>query len=248
MKNILLIFILSILIVSCDQNQTLTAQQIVDKAIDKSGVNRLKNSELAFHFRDKKYHAKRNNGNFRLSRIFIEDSILIEDVLKNEGFERSKDNEIVSIPDTMALKYSESVNSVHYFSKLPLGLNDNAVIKKLLPEVMIKNKEYYKIQISFKKNGGGVDFNDVFIYWFEKGSFHLDYMAYTFHVNGGGMRFRSVTKDTIIKGVRFLNYANFKPKSKFTELALLDQLFQKNELIKASDIDLENINLSIIAK
>ena len=100
----------------------------------------------------------------------------------------------------MAIKFSESVNSVHYFSILPYGLNDKAVQKKLLGETKIRGDNYYKIQITFSKENGGVDFDDIFIYWIRKGDFKIGYIAYLFHTNGGGMRFREVRKEHIIAG------------------------------------------------
>lgn len=90
----------------------------------------------------------------------------------------------------MALKYYNSVNSVHYFAYLPQGLNDKAVQKELLGEVVLKGEPYYKVRVTFAQEGGGNDYEDVFIYWFHKQKFTMDYLAYEFHVDGGGMRFR----------------------------------------------------------
>lgn len=233
-----------VLFLSCQKEKKLTAQEIVNLSIEKSNVNKLLNATVEFDFRDRHYKAVRNNGNFQLLRQFKKDSILIEDVLSNTGFKRYKNGKLLSVPDSMAVKYSESVNSVHYFSKLPLGLNDKAVIKKLLPEVTIKGKNYYKVQISFQKEGGGVDYDDVFIYWFDKENFKLDYLAYTFHVNGGGMRFRVVTKETFVNGIRFMNYANYKPINNNIKLNQLDKQFEKEKLIKASDINLDSIKVN----
>ena len=72
---------------------------------------------------------------------------------------------------------SNSVNSVHYFSVLPFGLNDKAVSKKLLSDITIKGVDYYTIQVTFSEDGGGDDFDDVFLYWVQKESFKLNYLA-----------------------------------------------------------------------
>lgn len=244
MKRLLLPFLLILFVISCQIDKEYSAQDIVDLAIKNSGVSKLENSIVEFDFRDKHYTATRKEGLFELTRSFEQESKSVKDILSNKWFVRTINNSQVSVPDSMAIKYTESVNSVHYFSKLPLGLNDNAVIKKLLPSRIIKGKNYYKIQVTFQKEGGGVDYNDVFIYWFRKDTFELDYLAYTFQVNGGGIRFRAVTKEHIVNGVRFIDYANYKPNSKFTELSMLDMLYEQNKLIKASDINMENINVS----
>ena len=141
-----------------------------------------------------------NNGNFKLIREF--DSII--DGLTNDGFERFINLKKQTLSDADSTKYANSVNSVHYFSVLPFGLNDKAVHKKLLPSSTIKGKEYYKVEVTFSENGGGEDFEDVFIYWIGKQDFLVDYLAYSYHTNGGGKRFR-VLKEAIVKnGIRFV--------------------------------------------
>ena len=79
---------------------------------------------------------------------------------------------------------------------------------------------------------------------FDKENFKLDYLAYTFHVNGGGMRFRVVTKETFVNGIRFINYANYKPINNNIKLNQLDKQFEKEKLIKASDINLNSIKVN----
>lgn len=239
-----IIFVLLIFCISCkNKAKALSAQEVVDYAIIQSGVDKLNNSILEFDFRNIHYKAKRNRGVFELIRVLNQDSLLINDILSNNGFIREINNKEVVLPDSMKIKYSESVNSVHYFSKLPLGLNDIAVIKETLPAIKIKGKKFYKIKITFQQENGGTDFDDEFIYWFEKNTFRLKYIAYTFHVNGGGMRFREVTKEQIIKGVKFLNYNNYKPNKVSIKLEDIDKEFNSNRLEKLSEINMENIYL-----
>ncbi len=191
-----------------------------------------------------KRQAIRNAGTYSLRRISKIKDFHTEDQLSNNGFQRLINAHPSSVPDSMAVKYSESINSVHYFSVLPHGLNDGAVQKKLLEETTIKGEKYYKIQITFAQEGGGVDFDDVFVYWIGKKDFKIDYLAYTFHVNGGGKRFREVRKEHLVNGVRFVDYNNFKPKNRSAELTTLDKAFENGELIKASEINLENIQIT----
>ena len=229
---------------SCKTDKKLlTAQQIIDNSINMSGVDKIHNSTLSFNFRDKIYIAERNSGVFVLKRISEMKEVQIEDQLSNQGFQRLINSRPSIVADSMAVKYIESINSVHYFSVLPYGLNDKAVQKKLLKSTIINKKKYYKVQITFNEDGGGVDFDDVFIYWIGAEDFKIDYLAYTFHVNGGGMRFREVRKEHLIEGTRLLDYNNFKPKDTNTKLSDLDKAFENNKLIKASEINLENIKI-----
>ena len=245
MRTFVSIFAVIVLFMACKpEKKELTAQQIIDASIKVSGSNKIANSLLSFDFRDYSYQAERNNGMFSLSRFKMVEGKEVRDVLSNNGFQRTLDKEVSVVPDSMAVKYSESVNSVHYFSVLPYGLNDGAVKKKLLESTQIKGKEYHKVQITFMQEGGGVDYDDVFIYWIGKKDFNIDYMAYTFHVNGGGKRFREVRKEHLINGVRFTDHNNYKPKDASVDLSTLDQLFEENQLIKLSEINLENIQIS----
>lgn len=240
-------FLLCIITISsCNTaKKELTAQDIIDKSISTSNTDLVANAEISFNFRDRAYRAYRANGLFSLERITKKGDSITKDVLSNNGFMRYVDEKPFSVPDSMAIKYSESVNSVHYFSVLPYGLNDKAVQKELLEETIINGKEYYKIKVTFQQEGGGIDYQDVFVYWIDKESFKIGYLAYKFHVNGGGVRFREVIKDMNVSGIRFVNYANYKSKNVATAVADLDKDFINNNLILLSEVNLENINVHL---
>ena len=241
MRNILLLF--SIFVISCKPSEAkLTAQEIIDKTILYAGADLVANSEISFQFRDKKYVAIRNNGSFKLIRTF--DSI--KDVLDNNGFERFVNNQSFSVNDDLVSKYSNSINSVHYFSVLPFGLNDKAVHKKLLKSSTVKGKVYYKIEITFSKDGGGEDFEDIFIYWIGKEDFLIDYLAYSYHTNNGGKRFRVLKEQCNKNGIRFVDYHNYKPKNKDIKLIYLDNAFEENQLEKVSEIVLKDIKVQLL--
>ena len=118
--------------------------------------------------------------------------------------------------------------------------------KKLLPSSTIKGKEYYKIEITFSKDGGGEDFEDVFIYWVGKKDFLIDYLAYSYHTNGGGKRFRVLKEQCNVKGIRFVDYHNYKPLNKKVSLINIDKAFENNQLKKVSEIILKDIEVTFL--
>ena len=244
MRNL---FILSFLIfIACkEQNNALSVQQIIDKTIVYSGADKVSNSKINFNFRDRKYSATRQNGLFTLSRKTLNDSIITDEVLTNDGYKRIINNLSIKVSDSMISRYSNSINSVHYFSVLPYGLNDKAVHKKLLKPVKIKGKDYYKVEISFSEEGGGEDFEDVFIYWIGKEDFLVDYLAYSYHTNGGGKRFRVLKEQCVKAGIRFVDYHNYKPLQKEITLNNIDVAFEKNQLKKVSEIVLKDIEVKV---
>ncbi|MEE3998907.1 DUF6503 family protein [Tenacibaculum sp. FZY0031] len=238
-----LYILLLLLVVSCKPK--FTAQEIIDKSIDYAKLNEIENATISFNFRKNNYKATRKNGTFELVRVIQNDSTKIQDILSNDSFKRFVNDRLVELTEKDKNRYSNSVNSVHYFSVLPLGLNDKAVQKKLLESVVIKGKEYYKVRITFTEEGGGEDFDDVFIYWFAKDNFQLDYVAYKYHTNGGGVRFRDVKQEKIVDGIRFVDYNNYKPLDTDIDFYAIDSLYEEGSLKKLSEIVLEDIHVSV---
>lgn len=229
--------------------ESLSADDIISKSIEVSGGDSFEKSEIDFDFRDKHYYAKRNHGDFLLMRVTINaNNDSIYDVLTNAGYERKLNDMInVVVPDSLVPKYSASVNSVHYFSVLPYGLNDKAVNKTLIGEEDIKAKNYYKIKVTFDQDGGGEDYEDVFLYWIDKESFKIDYLAYSYNEDDGrGMRFREAYNERYVNGLRFVDYNNYKPKDKSIKLLDLGKAFENNQLELLSKIELENVKVDLI--
>lgn len=243
--NKLLVVLLSLIAFACKtEEKKLSAQEIVDKSIQVSGGDLYLNSIITFDFRDRHYISEQKGSKKTLKRILKNDTIHLLDILYISSFERFKNDSLVSLPDSLAVKYGNSVNSVHYFSKLPYGLNDQAVHKELLEETEIKGEKYFKVKVTFNQEGGGDDFDDTYIYFFNKITFKPDYLAYDFHVNGGGMRFREAYNERYINGIRFVDYNNMKPLDANVSVLKIDSLFNSNRLELLSKIELKDITVS----
>ena len=218
-----------------------TAQEIVDKSIADSGGALFNDHTVTFDFRDKSYVSENVDGQRVFKRISDLDTTTIIDIKRGDDFERYVNDSLVQVHDTMAVKYANSINSVHYFVRLPYGLNDAAVNKTFLGEETISNKPYYKVKVTFDQQGGGDDFEDTYLYWFDKETFKPEYLAYDFHVNGGGQRFRKAYNERYVAGIRFVDYENYKPLKEGTGILEIGQLYDKGELELLSKIELENI-------
>jgi len=245
MKKSALILCSILFLNSCKQEKKsiLNANDIVNKAIEVAGGDRYKMSKICFKFRDKEYVSE-DDGKI-LKRIFYSDSINYIDIKNENSFKRFVNDTPVITSDSLSKVYSNSINSVNYFAQLPYRLNDAAVRKELLKEETIENIVYYVVKVTFDKNGGGDDFEDTYLYWFHKESFKLDYLAYDFHTNGGGVRFRKAYNERFVNGIRFLDYENYKPYNENATLKDVSKLYKKGKLKKVSKIELENIEVTI---
>lgn len=241
--RLFLFFISSVFILGCSPKEQ-TAQEIVDNAIATAGGSIIENSTIHFKFRDYYYNATRANGSTTLDRCTDPECLLQQDKIKENGeFVRFRESAPVTVPDSMAPRYSNSVNSVHYFSVLPYGLNAPAVHKELITPTVINGKPYYRIKVTFSEEGGGDDFEDEYMYWINKESYHVDYIAYNYQVDEGGTRFREAYNERIVNGVRFVDYRNYKPEEQYPPLTDLIDLFENKKLKLLSKIELEGISV-----
>lgn len=232
---------MSLFLWSCAQEKALTADEIIQKAIVEACSGNCDSAEIAFTFRKLKYRSVRQNGQFSLQRSFTDSLGSVRDELTNDGFRRYRNDSLVKVADTMVSRYAESVNSVHYFAQLPYGLNAPAVNAELLGTAIINDQPYYEIGITFDQEGGGTDYEDEFVYWIHKENFHVDYLAYKYAVNGGGIRFREAYNPRKVQGIRFVDYNNYKPESLNVELIDLDRLFLNDALQLLSKIETEEV-------
>ncbi len=219
----------------------ISEQKIVDKAIENAGGTKYDNAIIHFTFRGKQYQSTRKKGSYQLERYVSTEDGLIHDVVSNFGLERTIENCPVKVVDSMVTRISDGVNSVHYFAALPYGLNAPAVQKELVGESIVKGIAYHKIKVTFKKEGGGTDFEDEFLYWIRKETYTVDYLAYKYAVDGGGIRFREAYNPRMVNGIRFADYNNYKTHDLTVPLFDLDKLFEKKELKLLSKIELEDV-------
>ena len=237
---IVVYLILAALISGCGNK----SQRIVDKAIEVHGGRNFNSFVLEFDFRNRHYTASRDNGMFSYSREFEDSTGNIRDVLNNDGFTRYRNGAVADIPEERKQAFTRSVNSVIYFALLPFGLNDDAVNKEWIEETTIRSEPYQLVRVTFDQAGGGEDHEDVFLYWFHNDHGTMDYFAYSYNTEGGGLRFREAIKRHKVGGILLQDYVNYRPKDEMVSIDSLLPMFLDGRLIKLSEINLENISVS----
>ncbi len=219
------------------------AQKIIDKTIAVHGGDLYDNSIIEFDFRKNHFILERNNGIYSYHRIFEDSAGTVHDILTNDGFTRMINDQKVTLDPKWEGRYSASVNSVAYFVLLPFGLNAPAVHKEFEGEEKIDGRDYYRIRVTFDPEGGGEDFNDIFMYWINKGDYRMEYFGYYYHTGKGGIRFRKAVNTQRVGGILFSDYINYKGPESMTDVGVLAKAFQAGELEKVSEIIQENITV-----
>lgn len=222
------------------------AQQVVDAAIQAHGQQQLANTRISFDFRDKTYATARTDSGYTYTRMYIDSLDLIEDVLVNStDFVRMINGDSTIVADTMATKYSNSINSVLYFVQLPYLLNDDAVLKSYEGTSVIDDQTYDVIKVVFKADGGGEDFEDEYRYWFNQKTHLLDYLAYNYQTDGGGVRFREAYNRLERNGILFQDYINYEVPVG-TPLHKIPELYKSGRLEVLSKIVNKDISVTRI--
>lgn len=217
-----------------------TADSIIQLGIAAHGVKAFEQQMFAFTFRNKRYSFSFRNEGFKFNRIDTVSGQVIHDHFTESDFWREENGENISITTESKEKYKGSVNSVIYFTTLPYKLTDESVIASFKGTRSIKGKDYLVLEVRFTEEGGGEDHDDIFYYWFNSATHLLDYFAYSYHTNGGGVRFRSAYNRSEVGSVVFQDYINYEVKIG-TPLHHIPSLYEKDSLKELSRIENKDI-------
>lgn len=218
------------------------ADTVVNRAIDVHGGSRFSSLVLEFDFRGTHYTAARDGGIFRYSRTFSDSTGLIRDVLDNDGFTRYRNDQPVELTEQRKAALIRSVNSVIYFALLPFGLNDDPVNREWVGETTIRNQPYDVVRVTFDRMEGNAH-RDNFLYWFHRDRGSMDYLAYQYESDGGGIRFREAVNPREVGGLLIQDYINYRPENETVSLDTLEAMFKSGALKKVSEIRLENVTV-----
>lgn len=239
---------------SCANNEPATppvatkAEVLIAKAIAAHGGDRYRNMEAQFTFRGTPFTIRQQEGLFRYTQQRI-DSLgdTIRYVLDNDGLHKTINHSpTMEWAEKEQAKYGETTNSVVYFALLPYGLQAPAVRAEYVDSVFLRGNPYHKVGVTFSQEGGGVDYEDRFVYWIHAQSHTIDYLAYAYHTNGSGMRFREAYRVQMVNGIRWQDYINYGPTSADASLYKLDSLFVAGQLDTLSTIDLTQLNVKLL--
>lgn len=216
------------------------AERVLAQAVEAHGGSKYDQAHYQFVFREKTYTFRNDNGKYHYTMTQETEEGTRYDQLANGVFNREVAGESVPLTDKETASGIEAVNSVIYFATLPYKLQDPAVNLQLAGTDTIKGMVYDVLDVNFDQEGGGVDHDDNFRYWFNQQTHRMDYLAYDYLTNGGGVRFRSAYNPRVVDGILFQDYVNYKAPVG-TALADLPEWYETGKLEELSVIATEEV-------
>ena len=226
------------------------AQAIVDQAIERHGGDVLDHSVVTFTFRGDEYRVERDGAQFEYTRTYEDDDgHLVQEVLSNDTLYQTVDNEPVELTDDERASIQTTVNSVPYFALLPYNLQDPPVQTAYAGADTVRGEPYHRVEVTFEEEGGGDDWQDVFLYWFHQDEHTMDYLAYSFGHQPDedfGTRFREAVNVREIRGVRFADYNNYTADNLGDTLADYSRLLEDNAVELVSEVNVEDVEVKAL--
>lgn len=225
-----------------------SATAIVDSAIAAHGGSGLDRAVVTFTFRGDRFRLRRNDGQFHYRRTAT-DSLgrTIVEGITNDSLYRQVDGTPDSLSEDERATLDTRVNSVAYFALLPYPLQDPAVQPHYSGRDTIDGSPYHRIRVTFRQEGGGRDWQDVFMYWFHTKTYDMDFLAYAFGLGPGedeGTRFREAYNERRINGVRVADYYNYTSDTLATDrLDRYPDLWAKDALELVSQVELDSVDI-----
>ncbi len=217
------------------------AVAVIGRARAAHGSDTLDAALVTFGFRGQTFRVERGGGRFAYTRT--DSAGTVRDVLDNDGVRRTVDGVPVALGERAALTVEGDVNSVVYFALLPHGLTDPAVQPRLVGPDTLGGEPYDLVEVTFRPEGGGRDYQDRFLYWVHRDRDTVDYLAYSYEVNGGGARFRRAVNPRSVGGVRFADYENYTAEPREPALEDLGRLWESGSLELLSEVVLDEVRV-----
>ena len=216
---------------------------LVHRAIEVHGGSVFENARTTFTFRGEDWLVERRNGLFRYERAYRdpEDRAVVEG-LTNDSTYRRVEGQAVELDGEDREEVELAVNSVVYFAFLPFRLDEPAAQVRFLESRRIRGEPYDAVEVTFREEGGGPDWEDRFVHWFHREEGTLDYVAYRYHRNGGGTRFREAVNRRQVGGLLVQDYVNSHVEG-IEDIADYPDSLEVGALEHVSDVELEDVEV-----
>ncbi len=222
------------------------AETLIDRAIAAHGMERLDRAVVTFDFRGKRFAVRRQDGRFRFTRTYADSTgARVREVFSSDSLYRTVGGARQPLPPEAQRALVATPNSGRYFALLPYKLQDPAVQAQYLGRDTLRGTPYHQVEVTFRQEGGGRDWQDRFVYWLHPERHTMDYLAYYFHTDGGGSRFREAVNVRTIGGVRVADYLNYAAAVDTLDTAIhrYGEIMEAGRLELVSEIRLDSVQV-----
>ena len=131
-----------------------------------------------------------------------------------------------------------------YFPFLPYRLNDPSVLKQDLGFEKWNGNRLRKVKVTFE-SGTSTDANDEYLYWLDPESGRVEQFAYSYEVNGGGLRLRQATDFRRVGGLLFSDQINLGIDGAGLSVDLITPSYVKEKMRHISTVRLKNVEVRL---
>ena len=238
------LFCVALLTVCACQAGDETPSNIITTSIELYGGDLFKESQIRFDFRGAPFEVTQGGGRYRYQRV-LTDSVgaTVTEVMENEGSWTEIRGTRVELSPDQVYELETAVNSVVYFGFLPFRLDDSAVILSDLGDTVVSGEPYHKIEATFEREGGGVDWDTRFVFWIHGETATLDYFAYRYSRDGGGARFRRAVNRREVGGLLVQDYENYAGTPEPDDISEFDRALEQDAVELLSMVELEDVEV-----
>lgn len=154
-----------------------------------------------------------------------------------------EDGEAMAVSPDDLQPYLDWAMARIYFCFLPYRLNDPGVYKQDLGLTTWEGRHLHRIKVTFEP-GSSTDASDEYMYWFDPETARLEYFAYTYDDNGGGLRFRRAINHRRLGGILFFDQENLGTEGADLSVDAIDAAYVRDQLRYVSTVRFENIKVS----
>ncbi|MFT5890478.1 MAG: hypothetical protein ACI9Y7_000570 [Dokdonia sp.] len=252
MKTLYLIISITLLTLSCKQENSLdvnksiakeiTANELLQKAMDAHGGEKLfKNSLIEFKIEKTSFSAQYDDGraNFKQKRQVNSDTHILS---YKYGLIKYYINDSLQPEEAYSLKMAEiSLFGLLYTFSIPFNLTTNDVIISKQHNVTIRQKEYYTLDVQYTKIPELPE--DRFLLYIDVDSYEIKYMALLHDLSGSKPQFRRMIEPQKINNILFEDYILFHANDTITPLEGLYAKFNQSDLKVIRTVHFDSISV-----
>ena len=234
-----------LLIWSCGETTTpITAGEVLEKAVEKSGTRALYNAELGFTLADIQYKSVRADNDYTYTMTRSRDTITYQAKAYNGGFEYTENGNPKSYGAQNG-QVEKQLLALNDFMALPaIFENDNSAVLTLKKTIQIDEQKYYVLHIGYK-DLMPTDIIPAYNLYINQETFGLEFIAYEFQPAQGRHFLREAFNSRTIEGVSFNDYRTYRTKTADIALDSLPHLLGANQLDLQNAFTPENITVKL---